>query len=130
MRNLNNNVFVRNILIISGLLWIVFFMFNLFFKLQIPLLEIFTSWLISIINFIIGVKIFLFSLDKPNKMFMTFSLGSMILRLFAVIILVLVLIVVFKFQKNYFILSFLGFYFLYLIFEIYLLNKAIVKSKV
>jgi len=41
------------------------------------------------------VKIFLFSLDKPNKRFMVFSLGSMIIRLFILVILVMVLIVVF-----------------------------------
>jgi hypothetical protein len=128
--NLNNKVFVRNILIISALLWIVFFVIRYFLNLQFPVPEVFTSWIISIVNFIIGVKLFLFSLDKPNKQFMLFSLGSMILRLFLMIILVLVLIAVFKFEKKYFILSFLGFYFLYLIFEIFLLNKVIDKNKV
>jgi hypothetical protein len=129
MRNLYNRVFVRNILIISALFWIILFTFEYFAKLQFPVTEVLTAWTISIINFVIGVKIFLFSLDKPNKRFMVFSLGSMIIRLFIIVILVMVLIVVFKFQKNYFILSLLGFYFLYLIFEIYLLNKITNKSK-
>jgi hypothetical protein len=128
-RNLYNKVFVRNILIISGLFWIILFTFGYFAKLQFPVTEVLTAWFISILNFVIGVKIFLFSLDKPNKRFMVFSLGSMIIRLFILVILVMVLIVVFKFQKNYFILSFLVFYFLYLIFEIYLLNKITDKSK-
>jgi len=129
MRNLYNKVFVRNILIISILFWIILFSINLFIGMQIPVTEVLTSWIICIINFVLGVKIFLFSLDKPNKKFMIFSLGSMILRLFIIIIVVMVLIVVFKFQKNYFILSLLGFYFIYLIFEIYLLNKFTDKSK-
>jgi hypothetical protein len=128
--NLYNKVFVRNILIISVLAWVVFIIIRHYTELQFPLTEVFTSWVISIINFNIGVKLFLFSLDKPNKQFLLFSLGSMIVRLFLIIILVLVLIAVFKFQKNYFILSFLGFYFLYLGFEIFLLNKYISKSKV
>jgi hypothetical protein len=128
-RNLYNKVFVRNVLIISVLSWVIFFVIRHYLNLQFPVTEVFTSWVISMVNFIFGVKLFLFSLDKPNKKFMVFSLGSMILRLFLIIILVLVLIAVFKFQKNYFILSFFGFYILYLIFEIYLLNKIIDKSK-
>jgi hypothetical protein len=116
-------------LIISALFWVILLIISYFGKLQIPVPEVFTAWLISIVNFVVGVKIFLFSLDKSNKQFMAFSLGSIILRLFVLILLVLVLITVFKFQKNYFILSFLGFYFFYLMFEIYLLNKIVDKSK-
>jgi F0F1-type ATP synthase assembly protein I len=128
-RNLYNSDFVKNILIISALLCIALVVFIFIKNLQIPITEIFTSWIISIINFVFGVQIFLYALDKPNKKFMVFSLGSIILRLFLNIILVLVLITVFKFQKNYFILSFLAFYFIYLIFEIYLLIKFTDKSK-
>jgi hypothetical protein len=129
MRNLNNRVFVKNILIISSLLWLILFVLNLLGVIGIPMTEVLTSWIISLINFFVGVKLFLFSLDKPNKQFMVFSLGSIILRLFIIIPVVVVLIVVFKFQKNLFILPFLGFYFIYLIFEIYLLNKYTEKSK-
>lgn len=129
MRNLNNRVFVKNVLIISSLFWILLFILNLMAISTIPMTEVLTSWIICIINFVVGTRIFLFSLDKPDKQFIIFSLGSIILRLFVVIILVIVFITVFKFQKNYFILSLLGFYFLYLIFEIYLLNKYTDKSK-
>jgi F0F1-type ATP synthase assembly protein I len=122
-RNLYKKVFVRNILIISALSWIILFLIFYFTKIRIPVSEVLTSWIICLVNFIIGVKLFLISLDKPNKQFMLLSLGSMIIRLFVIILVVLVLIAVFKFQKNYFILSLLGFYFLYLIFEIYILNK-------
>lgn len=129
MRNLFKNEFVKNILIISALLVIVFLVISFITNSLIPVTEVLTSWIISIINFAFGVMIFLFALDKPNKQFMVFSLGSIVLRLFLNIFLVLVLITVFKFQKNYFILSFLVFYFIYLIFEIYLLNKFTVKIK-
>lgn len=128
-RNLNNKIFVRNILIISTLGWIVFFIIYYYFRLDFPVKEIFTSLVISLINFVIGVNLFLLSLKKSNKQFMILSLGSLILRLFLIIIAVTVLIAVFKFQKNYFILSLLVFYFLYLIFEIFLLNKNLIKSK-
>jgi hypothetical protein len=116
-------------LIISALLIILLLVISSFINSGIPLKEILTSWIICLINFAIGVRLFLFSLDKPNKQFMVLSLGSIIARLFAIIIVVTVLITVFKFQKNYFILSFLGFYFIYLIFEIYLLNKFTGTSK-
>lgn len=128
-RNLFNNVFVKNILIISALLVIIFLIISFITKTLMPVTEVLISWIISIINFVFGVMIFLYALDKPNKQFLVFSLGSIVLRLFLNIFLVLVLITVFKFQKNYFILSFLVFYFIYLIFEIYLLNKFTVKSK-
>lgn len=95
----------------------------------IPITEVLTSWVIGMVNFVLGVNIFLFSLDKPNKQFMIISLGSIILRLFLIIIVVTALITVFKFDKNYFILSLLGFYFSYMGFEIFLLNKYTVKSK-
>jgi hypothetical protein len=117
-------------LIISVLFWIILFSISYFVDLKIPMTEVFSSWIICIVNFIIGVKLFLISLDKPNKQFMLLSLGSMIIRLFVIILVVLVLIAVFKFQKNYFILFLLGFYFIYLIFEIYLLNKNTDKIKV
>jgi len=129
MRNLFARVFVRNILIISSLLWIIFYGFVKMSGMILPLPEIFSSFLICVINFFIGSIIFLFSLDKPNKIFLIFSLGSIGIRLFLIIIIVLVLIAVFKFQKNYFILSLLGFYFTYLGLEIYLLNKVIDKNK-
>jgi hypothetical protein len=129
IRNLFNRVFVRNILIISSLIWLIFYAIVLISGVKIPLTEIFSSFLICVINFAIGSFIFVFSLDKPNKVFLIFSLGSIGIRLFVIIILVLVLIAVFKFQKNYFILSLLGFYFTYLSFEIYLLNKVIDKNK-
>lgn len=129
MRNLFSRVFVRNILIISSLLWIIFYGFVKISGLNVPLPEIFSSFLICVLNFIIGSFIFIYSLDKSNKLFLVFSLGSIGIRLFIIIILVLVLIAVFKFQKNYFILSLLGFYFAYLSFEIYLLNKVLDKNK-
>lgn len=116
-------------MIISAVFCAILFIINCFVNIQIPINEIFIAWIVSIINFVLGVKLFLFSFDKSNKQFMIFSLGSMILRLFAIILVVLVLIVVFKFQKNYFILSFLAFYFVYLMFEIYILNKIVDKSK-
>lgn len=128
-RNLNNKVFVRNILIISALLWFLLLITSRFILGGIPITEVLTSWVIGMVNFVLGVNIFLFSLDKPNKQFMIISLGSIISRLFLIIIVVTVLITVFKFEKNYFILSLLGFYFLYMGFEIFLLNKYTDKSR-
>lgn len=128
-RNLNHKDFVRNILIISALLWFVLLVLSRFMFTGIPMTEVLTSWVIGMVNFVLGVNIFLFSLDKPNKQFMIISLGSIIIRLFLIIIAVTILITVFKFGKNYFILSLLGFYFLYMGLEIFLLNKYTDKVK-
>ena len=129
-KNITNIALVKNVILVSALLIIVFLIIHfLLGNVKIPLTEILTSWIICIVNFVSGVEIFLFSFSKPAKQFMLLSLGSIALRLFLLIILVVVLITVFKFQINYFILSLLGFYFIYLIFEIYLLNKFAGKSK-
>ncbi len=120
--------FVRNILTISILLIVILLLVN-FFSTEFRIMEILASWILSLVNFVFGMKIFVYSLDKPNKKFMTFSMGSIIIRLLINIIIVIVLITVFKLQKNYFILSFMVFYFIYLIFEIYILNKFSGKTK-
>lgn len=120
---------IRNLVIISFFLIAVVLLFNFYFDPNFRVIEILASWIISIVNFVFGVKLFMLAFEKPNKQFMIFSLGSIIVRLFLIIVLVIVLITVFKFQKNYFILSFIAFYFIYLFFEIHLLNKYSGKSK-
>lgn len=88
------------------------------FLVNLLLMELLVGWFLSSVNILIGVKILEKALTKSNKGFMITSFSSMFVRMFATLIIFLVLILVFKFDKTSFVFSVFGFYFIYLLFEI------------
>lgn len=95
--------------------------YSLFFNLAVVLLNL---WM--------GITIIKKSLRKDNKKFLLQFFGSMIGRLFFLLIYVLVALTLLRLPVSSFILSFFGFYFFGLIFEINYLSfytKLNFKSK-
>lgn len=85
---------------------------------------------VNVLNSLIGFKLILNSLDRKNtKMFYFTSLGSMTVRLFAMLIFVLVGLLIFNFNKISFIFALFCYYFAFLILETIFLVKRINDRK-
>jgi len=78
----------------------------------------FLNLFIVLLNLWIGIYIIKKSLKKENKKFLVQFFGSMIARLFLLLVYVLVALTIIKLPINSFIFSFFGFYFFGLIFEV------------
>ena len=86
----------------------------------------------GIINIIVSVFSFILitgSIESGNQKFMIFSFGSIVARLFIMIIVILAGLLLFKFNKISFIFAMLFFYFLFLFIETILLVKKVNKKK-
>ena len=103
----------------TGLIYILFLILLKYVFLYNPhFLELISGWLLSSVNILIGVRILENALTKSNKRFMVISFGSITVRMFATIIIFLILILLFKFERVSLVFSVFGFYFIYLLFEI------------
>ncbi len=80
--------------------------------------SMFLNLAVVLINLWIGIFIIKKSLRKENKKFLIQFFGSMIGRLFFLLVYVLVALTILKLPVSSFILSFFGFYFFGLIFEV------------
>lgn len=86
----------------------------------------------GIINVVVSVFSFILitgSIESGNQKFMIFSFGSIVARLFIMIIVILAGLLLFKFNKISFIFAVLFFYFLFLFIETVLLVKKVNKKK-
>ncbi|MCU0373110.1 MAG: hypothetical protein MUE56_07695 [Ignavibacteria bacterium] len=86
----------------------------------------------GIINIVVSVFSFVLitgSIESGNQKFMIFSFGSIVARLFIMIIVILAGLLLFKFNKISFIFAVLFFYFLFLFIETVLLVKKVNKKK-
>ena len=84
--------------------------------------SIFVGALLSIINFVIGLLLIKFSVDKPEKIFLLALWGGIILRLILGLSLVLITLIFLEINTYGFIFSILFFYVFYLLIEIFYLN--------
>ncbi len=78
--------------------------------------------LLSIINFVIGLSLIKFSVNKPEKIFLLALWGGIILRLILGLSLVLITLIFLEINTYGFIFSILFFYVFYLLIEIFYLN--------
>ena len=78
--------------------------------------------LLSIINFIIGVLLIKFSLNKSDNIFLIALWGGLLLRLILGLSLVLMTLIFLEINTYGFIFSILFFYVFYLLIEIFYLN--------
>jgi hypothetical protein len=86
----------------------------------------------GIINIVVSVFSFVLitgSIESGNQKFLIFSFGSIVARLFIMIIVILAGLLLFKFNKISFIFAVLFFYFLFLFIETVLLVKKVNKKK-
>ena len=91
---------------------------------------IWAAGVINVLNSLIGFKVILNSLgQKSTQKFYIASLGSMAVRLFAILIMVVAGLMIFNFNKISFIFALFCYYFTFLIIETILLVKRINKQK-
>ena len=84
--------------------------------------SIFVGALLSIINFVIGLLLIKFSVDKPEKIFLLALWGGILFRLILGLSLVLITLIFLEINTYGFIFSILFFYVFYLLIEIFYLN--------
>jgi hypothetical protein len=84
---------------------------------------------ISILNVLLGYMAIEYSFDKSNNTFLKAVLGGMGIRLVGTLVAVLVLIEVFDFHIVSLVTSLLGFYFLFMLYEIFYYNKILSLRK-
>jgi hypothetical protein len=84
--------------------------------------SIFVGALLSIINFVIGLLLIKFSVDKSEKIFLLALWGGILFRLILGLSLVLITLIFLEINTYGFIFSILFFYVFYLLIEIFYLN--------
>lgn len=104
-----------------------------FFQGRLTNLDVTGIWaagVINVLNSLIGFKFILRSLEqKSTQKFYVASLGSMSVRLFVILIMVVAGLMIFNFNKISFIFALFCYYFTYLTFETIILVKRINKQK-
>lgn len=107
------------IICISGFFLTVFLLWKLeLLKEKSDFYSMFLSLAVVILNLRVGISIIKKSLIKENKKFLIQFFGSMIGRLFFLLVYVIVALTILKLPVSSFILSFFGFYLFGLIFEV------------
>lgn len=107
------------IICISGFFLTVFLLWKLELLKEInDYYSMFLNTAVVLLNLWIGISIIKKSLRKENKKFLIQFFGSMIGRLFLLLFYVLFALTLLKLPISSFILSFFGFYFFGLIFEV------------
>ena len=90
---------------------------------SIILESLFYGFLVSSINFTLGILSFRFGLEKSDQIFLIVVFGGLVLRLFLMLILILVALKLLLVSLNSFIFTTFICYFYYLIVEIYILTQ-------
>lgn len=97
---------------------------------SIDFTSVLSAAIINALNSVIGFRIILRSIESKNsKQFMVASLGSMTARLFVVLIMIILGLLLFNFNKKSFIFALFCYYFTFLIIETILLIKRINARK-
>lgn len=121
-----NYSYRKFVLLVTGVgifSFLIIFVFKNFIDVQIQLDNVILGLLINFVNVLVATKLILSSLHKSTKKFLMMSFGSMVLRLMLLLCIILVVVVGFHNTKFEFIFSLLGFYFLFMILEIYFFIK-------
>jgi len=108
---------------------IILLAFEIFADSGIDFISVFFGWLISLLNIVSGTKYIMKAIDKNNRKFLVLVFGSMTIRLFLTMLVILVALLIFKLNDYYFIFSLLFYYFVFLIFEILFFNCRINYKK-
>jgi len=125
--------FILNVLIFGLALLLVFYILFTSRVLIVSFTDVLIGFAINFANVFIGGWILMKAMKKDNTGFLLYSFGSMIIRLFFVLILVLVVILSLNVDKKSFLLSLIGFHFLFLAIEIVFLlnyNKSLKQTNI
>ncbi|HEY5536941.1 MAG TPA: hypothetical protein VIL99_18650 [Ignavibacteria bacterium] len=114
--------FIYSIVILSSISLLTVVLLNLFTQYKIEPISVFSGWILSLANVLLGTKFIVKAIDKDNKRFFTILFGSMVVRLFVTLIFVLIGLLVFKLNEMFFVFSLFGFYFAFIAIEIIFLN--------
>ena len=87
------------------------------------LISLFYGFIVSSINFILGILSFRFGLQKSDKIFLIVVFGGLVIRLFITLILILIALKLLLISRNSFIFTTFILYFYYLIVEIFILTQ-------
>ena len=91
---------------------------------------IWAAGMINVLNSVVGFRVILGSLEhKSTQKFFIASLGSMSVRLFVILIMVVAGLMIFNFNKISFIFALFCYYFTFLFLETIILVKRINKQK-
>lgn len=91
---------------------------------------IWAAGVINVLNSVVGFRVILGSLEhKSTQKFFIASLGSMSVRLFVILIMVVAGLMIFNFNKISFIFALFCYYFTFLFLETIILVKRINKQK-
>ena len=86
------------------------------------LISVFLSLIITTLNFLAGFLSARISLSKNEKTFIKIVFGSMVIRLFLMLFIILIILIFLDINRNSFIFSIFIFYIFYLIIEVFYLN--------
>jgi hypothetical protein len=87
------------------------------------LISLFYGFIVSSINFILGILSIRFGLQKSDKIFLIVVFGGLVIRLFITLILILIALKLLLISRNSFIFTTFILYFYYLIVEIFILTQ-------
>ena len=86
------------------------------------LISVFLSLIITTLNFLAGFLSAKISLSKNEKTFIKIVFGSMVIRLFLLLFIILIVLIFLDINRNSFIFSIFIFYIFYLLIEVFYLN--------
>ena len=109
-------IFSTAVLLILIILHLISIVPSIIFK------SILAGFLISIINFVLGLLLMKFSINKSEKIFLIALWGGMLFRLIFGLLLVLISFLFLEINTYGFIFSILFFYVFYLLIEIFYMN--------
>jgi hypothetical protein len=97
-------------------------------KIDIDASSIAAGWVISILNAVAGSYILVRNSNKETRQFFNVVLGSMVLRIFVIVIMVFIGIKFLGFEEFSFAISLFFFYFIFLALELKYISKFFKKA--
>lgn len=132
MRKSRSSLYGNFVLAVTGI-FLASMVVVYFFQGRLTNLDVTGIWaagVINVLNTLIGFKVILGSLEqKSTQKFFIASLGSMSVRLFVILIMVVAGLMLFNFNKISFIFALFCYYFTFLFLETIILVKRINKQK-
>jgi len=121
----NRDFYFRNFVITVIAFSVLAVLFQIFYggTLKIDDKSFYFALIVNVLNSVIGFRLLLKAMDSNAKKFYLYSLGSMTVRLFVILLMVIVGLLGFKLSKISFIFALFFFYFLFLILETTFLIK-------
>ncbi len=115
-------LFVLIVILIFLLSTSILYLSNIFSYFQF--VSILLALIFTTLNFLAGILSAKISLNKVEKTFFKIVFGSMLLRMFSMLLIILFVLIFLDINRNSFIFSIFIFYIFYLIIELFYLNSV------